>query len=252
MVNDPLRRKPGNSRPEIWASGGQRPPFDLAALGRGGLHLSREGVARVHAWAARGLRRAAIRVKTGTERIPAEKLGRAERFVPSHLRVAGWVQTLGAMLSHASATADPDVGRGNALVAEVAPHLWAEPPAPQPVPAPAPPPDPAPAPPGDAAPVVLAEPSPVLQPGDDPLASIRDEIAARPDAPQSPRVKGSAPSPSAPLPPSPPGPVAEGAIQVSGYLIGWASTLLALPYGLGRALWLWVGGRDLKTIGRDD
>jgi hypothetical protein len=203
-------------------------------------------VARVHAWAARGLRRAAIRVKTGTGRIPAEKLGRAERFVPSHLRVAGWVQTLGAVLSHASATADPDVRRGNALVAEVAPHLWAEPPAAQPGPAPAPSPDAAPAQPGDAAPVVLAEPSPVLQPGDDPLASIRDEITPGPNAPQSPRVNGQV------LPPSPPGPVAEGAIQVSGYLIGWASTLLALPYGLGRALWLWLGGRDLKTIGRDD
>ena len=46
--------------------------------------------------------------------------------------------------------------------------------------------------------------------------------------------------------------LAEGAIQVSGYLIGWASVFVALPYGLGRSLWLWANGRDLKTIGLED
>lgn len=237
MAADP--KKPGKGRPDIWASGGQRPPFDVRALGRASLFLSREGVAPLHAWAARGLRRAAVNVRDGKGRIPVEKLGRAERFVPSHLRVAGWIKVLAATLSHASANADPDVARGNALVAEIAPHLWG-------VGA-----DPAPplaaetAPAGEIAPVVLAEP-PILQPGDDPLASIRDEIGARPDRPASKRT----PSPDAP--PAPPGPVADGAIQVAGYAIGWGTVILALPYGLARSLWLWVGGRDLKTIGRDD
>lgn len=239
MADDPFRKKPGKGRPDIWASGGQRPPFDLRALGRASLYLSREGIAPIHAWAARGFRRAAVNVKNGAGRIPAEKLGRAERFVPSHLRVAGWIKTLAATLSHASATADPDVKRGNGLVAEIAPHLWAEA---APV-SPAPP-DPA-AFPGEAAPVLLPEPQ-ILQPGDDPLASIRDEIASGPDAPMSARPKGPD------KPPAPPGPVAEGAIQVTGYLLGWASVLIALPYGLGRALWLWAGGRDLRTIGAED
>jgi hypothetical protein len=239
MADDPFRKKPGKSRPDIWASGGQRPPFDIRALGRASLYLSREGVARVHAWAARTARRTAINVKNGAGRIPAEKLGRAERFVPSHLRVAGWIKTLAATFSHASATADPDVKRGNALVAEIAPHLWAEP-----APVPPAPPEPAPLP-DEAAPVVLPEPQ-VLQPGDDPLASIRDEIVTGPDAPMSARAR--VPD----RPPAPPGPVAEGAIQVAGYLLGWASVIAALPYGLARALWLWAGGRDLKTIGAED
>ena len=39
---------------------------------------------------------------------------------------------------------------------------------------------------------------------------------------------------------------------LSGYLIGWVSALVALPYGLGRAVWLWAGGRALKTIGQED
>ena len=243
MADDPMRRRPAkprpDTRPEIWASGGQRPPFGLRALGQASLYLSREGIAPLHAWAARGLRRAAVNVRDGKGRIPAEKLGRAERFVPSHLRVAGWIKALAATLSHASANADPDVARGNALVAEIAPHLWGV--APDPVPPP--PPEPMPA---DAvAPVVLAEPQ-GMQPGDDPLASIRDEIGS------APARTGTQRSPLADAPPAPPGPVAEGAIQVAGYLVGWGTVILALPYGLARALWLWVGGRDLKGIGRED
>ena len=42
------------------------------------------------------------------------------------------------------------------------------------------------------------------------------------------------------------------AIQVTGYLLGWASALIALPYGLLRALCLWAAGRDLRTIGAED
>jgi hypothetical protein len=178
-----------------------------------------------------------VNVKNGVGRIPAEKLGRAERFVPSHQRVAAWIKNFAATLSHASATADPDVTRGNALVAEIQPHLW-QPPAPEPLPV-TPTSEP---PPGDAAPVVLAEPV-ILQPGDDPLAAIRDEIAAGPQ-PATRRP--------ADQPPAPPGPVAEGAIQVLGYLTGWATIVLALPYGLARALWLYAAGRDLRQIGGAD
>lgn len=248
MADDPLRRKPGKGRPEIWASGGQRPPFDIRALGRASLHLSRKAGASVHAWAARTARRVAVNVKNGAGRIPAEKLGRAERLVPSHLRVAGWVKNLAATLSHASATADPDVNRGNALVAEIAPHLWGDAPAPAAPELPAP----IPAGPVDAPPVVLAEPVPQEA---DPLAAIRDEMQrstatspvgrrARPPRPVVPAAPAS--------PPAPPGPVAEGTIQVLGYLVGWASVVVALPYGMAGALWLWANGRDLKTIGAED
>lgn len=233
----PDKGRPNIGRPDIWASGGQRPPFDLRALGRASLFLARDGIAPLHAWAARGLRRAAVNVRDGKGRIPAEKLGRVERFVPSHLTVAGWIKSLAATLSHASANADPDVARGNALVAEIAPHLWASDPALPVVPEPAPA--------SEVAPVVLAEPQ-VLQPGDDPLASIRDEIGAGPYRPEPKRPR------SLDSPPPPPGPVAEGAIQVAGYLVGWGTVILALPYGVARSLWLWVGGRDLKTIGSED
>lgn len=249
MAENPLGKKRGANRPEIWASGGQRPPFDIRALGRASLHLSRDLVAPLHAWTARRMRRVAINVKNGAGRIPAEKLGRAARFVPSHLRVAGWIKNLAATLSHASATADPDVKRGNALVAEIEPHLWSLPDIVVAAPdAPPTPPMPVETAPSDVPPVVLAEP----EPEPDPLAAIRDEMASGPKT--SAKAGKARPVPlSEPAgPPAPPGPVATGAIQVTGYLLGWASILAALPYGLVRSLWLWISGRDLKGIGQEE
>jgi hypothetical protein len=248
------RKAAEDAKPKIWSTGGQRPPFNLRALGRATLFLSREGIAPLHAWAARRVRRLAVNVANGVGRIPADKLGRAARFVPSHLRVAAWIKNGGAALAHASANADPDVARGNALVAEIEPHLWGEAAA-APTPALAPTPAPAPAPTDPEAagteaavgPVVLPEPDP---PEADPLASIRDDLGRT--GPQGTARPVPSPPPGPATPPAPPGAVATAAIQVTGYLIGWASILLALPYGLIRALWLWLHGRDLKTIGRAD
>ena len=246
---DPFGRRPDKSKPKIWAEGGQRPPFDLRGLGTSTLYLSRLGVAPLHAWAARTARRVAVNVKNGVGRIPAGKLGRAARFVPSHLRVAGWIKNVAAVLSHASATADPNVKRGNALVAEIEPHLWAEA---GPVPAVggavagAAAPGPVAS---EPPPVVLAEP---VQPGDDPLASIRGEMggAGTPGRNTGPARQSEPDAPD--LPPDPPGPLATGVIQVSGYLIGWASSLVALPYGLVRALWLYAKGADLRTLAAEE
>lgn len=194
-------------------------------------------------------RKGAERVRDGAGRLPAAKLGRVARFVPSHLRVAGWIKNSASVLAHASASADPEVARGNALVAEIEPHLWenAAPPAPPMAPetpmTPEPPTD---LPPEVTAPVVLPEP---MQPGDDPLAAIRDEMANPPAAGRA----GLKPADKDPaLPPDPPGPLAVTAIQVTGYLLGWGTVILALPYGLLRSLWLYAKGMDLRGIGQDD
>ena len=261
MSLDPLRRKPEpreKPRPKIWAEGDQRPPFNLRAFGRASLHLSREGVAPLHAWAARTTRRVAVNVKNGAGRIPEEKLGRAARFVPSHLRVAAWIKNGAAILSHASAVADPDVKRGNALVIEIEPHLWPldevapTPAAPQPT---APDTTPVELDPMQAPPVVLAEPMPEA----DPLAAIRDELAedaqpagGKPGRAQKPKRRTHV-TPSGPaIPPAPPGEVATGAIQVFGFMLGWLSSFAALPYGLAKAGWLHIKGVDLRQIGSDD
>ena len=259
MAKDPKRRNtsrsvpPSPDRPKIWSDGEQRPPFTFRGLRRATLHLSRDAVAPLNAWAARSTRRLAVNVARGAGRIPEGKLGRVEHLVPSHLRVAGWIKNTAAVLAHASAVADPDVTRGNALVAEIEPHLWplaadaaspaARPDAPEPVASPF----------GtDAAPVVLAEPGPP-DPDPDPLAAIRTDLAgtAKPVA-KTRADRSRAPSGPA-LPPAPPGAVATSAIQMIGYLVGWATVIIALPYGLLRSLWLWLARNvDLRRVGLDD
>jgi hypothetical protein len=241
--DNPFGRKPEKAKPKIWAEGGQRPPFNLRALWRASLYLSREAVAPILAWSARTTRRVAVNVKNGVGRIPSDKLAGAARFLPSHLRVAGWIKNIAATLSHASASADPDIKRGNALVAEIAPHLWTAEEL-SPPPPPPPPPEPV-VEPASVDPVVLPEPVATEY---DPLASIREKLANQPvqdteaDTPDEPD-----------LPPDPPGPLATNVIQVSGYLIGWATAIIALPYGLVRALWLYIAKNvDLRGIRAED
>jgi hypothetical protein len=246
MSNPPLRKRPDTTadapKPKIWAEGGQRPPFNIRALARAALHLSRLGVAPLLAWVADTGRNAAVNVKNGAGRIPEAKLGRAAPFVPSHLRVAAWIKNVAATFAHASATADPDVKRGNALVAAIEPHLWPEGSLPIAAAEPAPADE-------NPAPVTLPEP---MQPDDDPLASIRDDIADTP--PSRTRRRFSPSGPSTPAgPPQPPGPLATAAIQVIGYLIGWATSVVAFPYGLAHALWLYFAkSQDLRKIGREE
>jgi hypothetical protein len=193
----------------------------------------------------------AVNVAGGAGRIPEAKLGRAARFVPSHLRVAGWIKNSAAVMAHASAVADPDAKRGNALVAEIEPHLWpteAEAAAPQ-----APPQivEPVPSPFGaDTPPVVLAEPM-HAEPEPDPLAAIRTDLEGAEAPARKAKVSQGDRGPA--QPPAPPGPVATTAIQMIGYLVGWATVIIALPYGLIRALWLWLARNvDLRRVGLDD
>jgi hypothetical protein len=39
---------------------------------------------------------------------------------------------------------------------------------------------------------------------------------------------------------------------VLGFMLGWLSSFVALPYGLARAGWLHIKGVDLRQIGLDD
>ena len=244
MATDPFNRKPEANRPKIWATGGQRPPFDIRAFGRASLFFARDGVAPLHRWLATTGRRVALNVRDGAGRIPEAKLGRAAPFVPSHLRVAMWIKNLSAVLAHASASADPDVKRGNALVAAIEPHLWSAEQMEATAPEQAPP---------------ITEPEPVVLPEPeakpyDPLASIRAEIdrKSQPETARKPAMK-LRPTPEVPKgPPPPPGQVAATAIQVIGWLIGWGTAIIALPYGLIRSLWAFARGQDLRKIGIED
>lgn len=138
MAKDPFRQVPPKpaARPKIWAEGGQRPPFDLRGFARSSLYFSRAAVAPILAWTARLVRRVAVNVHNGAGRIPEARLGRFAPYVPSHLRVAGWIKAVADILCHASASADPDILRGNALVAEIVPAMIMPQPVPDPEPTP--------------------------------------------------------------------------------------------------------------------
>ena len=239
MSFDPRRKsRYGDEKPKIWAEGSQHPPFELRVIGRASLYLARETVAPVHAWFARRLRQSALKLRDGEGRIPEARLGRAARFVPSHQRVAMWLKNLALVQAHASATADPDVKRGNALVTEIAPHLWeVAPPPSAPAPAPAPAPEPIEASGQDEA---------------DPLAALRSELSGGSSAPvRSAPTPRATPAAKAGQPP-PTGEFADTVIQVVGYLLGWATTIVVLPYGLARALFGQFLGQDLRKLGQEE
>lgn len=235
--DDLFGRRPAPPKPKIWHEGGQRPPFDIRALGRTTLHIARDGVTPLIVGAAEGLLRAAKNIAAGVGRIPEEKLGRFARFVPSHLRVAAWTKNLATTFAYAAAAADTNARRGVDLVQRIEPHLW---------------PDPnsaaarqaaRPETPAEPKPVILTEP-PAME--DDPLSSIRGEMANQP-------AQARKPQPSGPVePPLPPGPLATGAIQLTGFVLGWIISLIALPYGFVRAVWLHIRGVDLRKIGTED
>jgi hypothetical protein len=211
-------------------------------------------MAPIHGWAARTTRRVAVNVKNGAGRIPEEKLGRAAPYFPSHLRVAAWIKNIGVTFAHASASIDSDVKRGNALVAEIEPHLWqiSAPPIADASPEPERDPEPDPERDPEPEPVVLSEP---MQPDDDPLASIRDDLEEKASSGRRIFARDRSPPPPARPsgPPAPPGQIAIIAMQMIGYGIGWGSSFVALPYGLIRALWLYIAkSQDLRKIGVED
>ena len=89
----------------------------------------------------------------------------------------------------------------------------------------------------------------------DPLAAIRSELDGTGTAKPARKAKVAKPRTPAgpPVPPAPPGAFAKTVVQVMGYLVGWGSVILALPYGLVRALWLWLAKNvDLRRVGLDD
>lgn len=250
MDDNPLRRKASSpsNQPKIWAEGSQRPPFVPRAFAAACLHYAREGVGPLFGMMARATARFATTVAQGNYRIPTDRLGRAEPFVPAYTRVAGWIMGLADILTRGGFIAHSDPVHAATLRASVPPLDWSQilpgaSPAPDPAPQPAAPLT-TPADPADIAPLILAEPTAV--PEDDPLASIRADLAAPGPVAKPARPSRLPPGPA--TPPAPRGPVADGLIDAAGFAIGWAASIAALPYGLLRATWAQIKGEDLRKL----
>ena len=276
MDNTPLRRKPpvpsgSSNQPKIWAEGRQKPPFVPRAFAAASLHYARQGAGTLFGATARGTARLAAKVARGDIRLPADRLGRAGRFVPAHTRVAAWIMGAADILTRSGFIAHSDPTRAATLRASILPLDWAQilpgggPAAPPETDAAGDPAQIAPAQaeriltapeqiapaatgPDQTAPVTLREPAQSVQ--DDPLAAIRADLsAATPDAAARPAARPRA-APLPVRPPAPRGPLAEGLIDVAGFALGWAASLIALPYGLLRATWAHLKGEDLRKLTR--
>lgn len=265
MDDNPLRRKAAASKPKIWAEGSQKPPFVFRAFAAAALHYARDGVGALFGILARGTAGFAAKVAGGACRLPADRLGRAEAIVPSHVRVAGWIMATADILTRAGFIAHSDPVKAARLRASVPPLDWSlHLPEAKAGPSPETPPDaaadaasetpPQPAQPDAMALVALQEPIPPAE--DDPLAAIRSELAGAPPAlptpPATPRASRPRPAQQPPKAPGPRSALADGLIDAAGFALGWAAAIVALPYGLIRAGYAHIKGDDLRKLSEPD
>ena len=253
--------KPDRAKPRLWAEGRQRPGFDARALLRVSLSNSRSVAAPVLVAMAARLDRFGTRVEDGVIRIPAARLGRSGRFLPSHittgrrLRDAAALTRLAANAARGDVPVDPMPFRGwtdapglavppMPAVAERAPEVAAQgaPAERLPVQRPKRPAPPAPAP-------TNAE-------GDrDTLDVIRNLMSMSVVEPEHP-MRGARATPA-----PPPHPTGAGALPVlapaepsprsvlfklAGRVLGSLSVGLAFPVGLMQAGFAMARGEDLR------
>lgn len=101
-----LRHRPPE-RPAIWAEGRQHPPFEMRAFARASLILAREGMAGVLQRCALSAQALGAGVQAGRWTIPAHRLGRSGRLLPSHRAVGRGMRAGAELLQAASETVLP-------------------------------------------------------------------------------------------------------------------------------------------------
>lgn len=154
-------KKSGGDKPKLWTQGRQRPSFDMAAF----LSASRANSCALAAPAlssiAGHLNGFGARVETGVVRIPADRLGRTGKWLPSHVTTGRRLRDTAALMGVAAETV-----RGSVPVAAVPAKV-------------------------DTLPAPVMQTAPVLVPD---LA-----VAAREDRPPMARPRRPAPLPAAPV-----------------------------------------------------
>jgi hypothetical protein len=257
--------KAGRDKPRLWAEGRQRPGFDLRAYLRVSVSNSRTLAAPVLLGLAGRLDRFGTRVEDGAIRIPAARLGRTGRWLPSHVATGRRLRDSAAMTRIAA-----EAARGEGPVEGLPFRGWSGTPD---IPAPVTqvPAERAP----DPAPVVERTPvesAPVQRPsrpaplpaapaagaeGDrDTLDVIRNLMATAAVEPVHPvRSTRAAPPPPPPtgvdalpeLAPAEPAP-RSALFKLTGKVLGAVSVGLALPVGLVQALIAFARGEDLRLV----
>ncbi len=89
-------------RPQIWVEGRQRPKFDTTAYGAACLGVARRDLLPAMLETEAGLAAFGQKVAAGEVRLNLAWAGRAQRLVPGHRRVGGWILGLAALFADAS------------------------------------------------------------------------------------------------------------------------------------------------------
>jgi hypothetical protein len=255
QINPSRRNRKATTRPEIWSSGSQKPKFDFKAYAEVSLMLTREGLGPLLDRAGLATAQFAARVDGGFLRIPEDRLGRTGHYLPSHRRVARWLDGSAGILRQAGVTAfpaletDADPGsyenglsqpgeRGTVVTSRPATQS------------------------GDEEPIL---PEPAVEVPDperdtardeaDALSAIRSVLAEEPTTAAAPgraskfKARRAATAPDVPSGPSWLG---TAFVTLAGKLLGWALICVALPYGLVKALLAHLNGTDLREMADGD
>lgn len=97
-----MRRQPLSSRPAIWAEGSQSPRFNHRSFLQASVIFARDGLFGLLQRAASAVRGFGLQVASGRWRIPAHRLGRSGRFLPSVAQMAGAMAFFAAVLQQAA------------------------------------------------------------------------------------------------------------------------------------------------------
>jgi hypothetical protein len=217
-------KAPNPNRPQIWAEGRQTPRFDVRAFAKASLQFGRSDMAGLLQRCAASADGASAQVATGRWRVPEARLGRAGRYLPSHLSVAGAVSGASGLLKRASRTLEK-------RVADTAPATSLFTTLPKP----------------DAPLAPRPYPAQAQPQSDDPdLAAIRALMSA-----PVPGAAAFPPQPAVPLGASAPAPrgwLREPLAGMAGTALAYGLLAMSLPYGAVKAGLAHLNGEDLRKL----
>ncbi len=254
--------KPDGPQPRLWAEGRQRPGFDMRAFLRVSVANSRAVAAPVLLACAGHIHRFGSRVEDGFLRIPANRLGRSGKWLPSHVSTGRRLHDTAALTRIAA-----EAARGPEPVKPMPFRGWNDAATPAPTPTP-----PAPEHPHDASPMAdrppvqrPKRPAPLPMPQPNTSAdSDRDTLEAIRNLMHTSAVEPARATRSPKAPAAPP-PMATGAdalpdlapaeptprsalFKLTGQVLGSIAVGLALPVGMVKATIAVARGEDLRQV----
>jgi len=243
------RPPPKDTRPKIWAEGHQNPPFQPRAFARASVIFARDSLSGLLGRCADSADGFGQTVATGRWQVPAHRLGRTGRYLPSVATTSAGIMGTARLLRRTARVVGPEPTIAAASIFD-APVMRDPIPAPQPAAMPTR--------------IQRAPVPPFRTPqtsGDDAdLAAIRammDEPSSSPPAPAPLQTRLPQPAPAPMATPEAQNPVAEPNWRHEWLANGAATGLgygllaMAMPVGLTRALIAHMAGEDLREMGQD-